>query len=596
MSDGLRQRQAVRQAREAALHRTHHRDPLAGDAREAVSDPDGAAFLPSFRTLVLVTSAVRIVSALVNVMGDCDEVYNYYEPLHYLLFGFGFQTWEYDERFALRSYAYLLPDYVLVTLLRSLYANKLLLFFLMRAAHGFLCANVEAMLVVALRVRLGRRVARATWLFLLASPGVFMASTAFMPASTTMMALMGAVTAYLLRKHFLAVALTAFSAVGGWPYPAVLALPLGLHILAQDGLLRAVAYCVGAAAATIVPSVLIDYAFYRRWVFPSLNAVMYNVFGGEERSSNLYGTEPWTYYPANLVLNMNIAFPLAVLGLGLLAVRSDVLAACLGGTMQRLQGRRGGRATVAALLAPLLLWALIVGPVSHKEERFLFPIYPFLAISAAMLLTVASCALDALLAMVGTRGRIRWGLVEGATALLFASSLALGASRVASMTYSFYAPLGVFTHLNVLELGGKDGTLRAVDEINVCIGGEWHRFPSHFFIPDDRVKVLFLRSDFGGQLPQYYLPHAANGTSVSRSNFNDLNKEETDRYASLDDCHYWVGADGDLGDGWDEVMSIDMLDAAKSPTLSRAFLIPGYSIERNAYMPFRLLKQTSKFE
>ncbi len=37
----------------------------------------------------------RILSALYNIIHDCDEVYNYWEPLHFLLYGHGMQTWEY---------------------------------------------------------------------------------------------------------------------------------------------------------------------------------------------------------------------------------------------------------------------------------------------------------------------------------------------------------------------------------------------------------------------------------------------------------------------------------------------------------------------
>lgn len=36
---------------------------------------------------------IRMLSAGTTCVGDCDETYNYWEPLHYLLFGFGFQTW-----------------------------------------------------------------------------------------------------------------------------------------------------------------------------------------------------------------------------------------------------------------------------------------------------------------------------------------------------------------------------------------------------------------------------------------------------------------------------------------------------------------------
>lgn len=39
--------------------------------------------------------AARLVSAIFNIVHDCDEVYNYWEPLHFLLYGYGMQTWEY---------------------------------------------------------------------------------------------------------------------------------------------------------------------------------------------------------------------------------------------------------------------------------------------------------------------------------------------------------------------------------------------------------------------------------------------------------------------------------------------------------------------
>jgi hypothetical protein len=38
---------------------------------------------------------VRLVSARYNLIHDCDEVFNFWEPLHYLLYGYGKQTWEY---------------------------------------------------------------------------------------------------------------------------------------------------------------------------------------------------------------------------------------------------------------------------------------------------------------------------------------------------------------------------------------------------------------------------------------------------------------------------------------------------------------------
>jgi hypothetical protein len=39
--------------------------------------------------------APRLLSAASNIVHDCDEVFNYWEPLHFLLYGHGMQTWEY---------------------------------------------------------------------------------------------------------------------------------------------------------------------------------------------------------------------------------------------------------------------------------------------------------------------------------------------------------------------------------------------------------------------------------------------------------------------------------------------------------------------
>lgn len=41
--------------------------------------------------------AARLLSAWLNIIHDCDEVFNYWEPLHYLLYGYGLQTWEYRQ-------------------------------------------------------------------------------------------------------------------------------------------------------------------------------------------------------------------------------------------------------------------------------------------------------------------------------------------------------------------------------------------------------------------------------------------------------------------------------------------------------------------
>ena len=48
---------------------------------------------------------VRSFAAAFAPISDCDEVYNYWEPAHMMLEGYGFQTWEYrQDIFRIRVY------------------------------------------------------------------------------------------------------------------------------------------------------------------------------------------------------------------------------------------------------------------------------------------------------------------------------------------------------------------------------------------------------------------------------------------------------------------------------------------------------------
>ncbi len=78
----MRRRRAVSDAKQAA-----------GAHTEAVPAPPvrGAGLFWCFGLSLL---AVRLLSAAVNTVHDCDEVFNYWEPLHFVLHGYGLQTWE----------------------------------------------------------------------------------------------------------------------------------------------------------------------------------------------------------------------------------------------------------------------------------------------------------------------------------------------------------------------------------------------------------------------------------------------------------------------------------------------------------------------
>ena len=54
-----------------------------------------------YTTFKLLVSA-RLSAAFWSFISDCDETYNYWEPMHFLIYGKGFQTWEYSPQYALR--------------------------------------------------------------------------------------------------------------------------------------------------------------------------------------------------------------------------------------------------------------------------------------------------------------------------------------------------------------------------------------------------------------------------------------------------------------------------------------------------------------
>lgn len=101
--------------------------------------------------------------------------------------------------------------------------------------------------------------------------------------------------------------------------------------------------------------------------------------------------------------------------------------------------------------------------------------------------------------------------------------------------------------------------LRNLDSpLTLCYGKEWHRFPSSYLVPDG-VRVEFIKSEFEGILPKHFVDPSADkvaqaspdavasaldkllgwawpwkqSTWALQQGFNDMNREETDRYVSF---------------------------------------------------------------
>lgn len=128
--------------------------------------------------------------------------------------------------------------------------------------------------------------------------------------------------------------------------------------------------------------VAIDTLFYGKLTIVPWNIVKYNVFSSH--GPNLYGTEPLSYYINNLVLNMNVIIPLAFFSLPALLITHRIDRRRLG---DRAGPERSSPYTLLATrLAPMYVWFAIFFAQPHKEERFMFPVYPLICFNAAVCL------------------------------------------------------------------------------------------------------------------------------------------------------------------------------------------------------------------
>lgn len=180
---------------------------------------------------------------------------------------------------------------------------------------------------------------------------------------------------------------TAASTLVAWPFSGALGIPIAIDaVLLRRNLVTCVKAGLAALVAVLVPLVAIDSYYFGKLVVAPLNLVKYNVLASDT-SSELYGTEPWDFYFKNCALNFNVAFPLALAApilMGLVQIIPGLAA-------QRPASRLGLLA-----LAPLYLWLAIFVPQPHKEERFLYPVYPIICLAAAVSLERLALVVGAL--------------------------------------------------------------------------------------------------------------------------------------------------------------------------------------------------------
>ncbi|XP_075236016.1 alpha-1,2-mannosyltransferase Alg9 [Lycorma delicatula] len=541
---------------------------------------------PSGDTAFKALLSARFCAAVWSHVTDCDETYNYWEPSHFMLLGNGFQTWEYSPQYALRSYTYLLlhiiPAWIYNQILQP---NRILIFYFLRCLLGLVSALCEVYFYKCVCREFGIHVGRVVLAFMLFSAGMFISCTAFLPSSFSMYMTLISMGAWFQRKYELAVFATALSTFLSWPFVALIGVPIAIDMLfRRNDWLKFIQWSIISCIAILLPMVRIDSLYYGKLVIAPYNIVMYNIF--TSHGPNLYGTESWTYYLFNGFLNFNFIFLFALI---------TPFALVLVKLLVPFKARNPGCLPYWLSLAPLYLWLLVFFLQPHKEERFLFPVYPLICLCGAITLDAVQKLWFRLVVGSGLHYLQHTVLVMMPT-LIIVSVISL--MRILALYKGYYAPMEVYMELN--KLSTDSNTILSQQPVNICVGKEWYRFPSSFFLPGDNWQLQFLKSEFRGQLPQQY-SNADNATMVIPPNMNDINEEEPSRYVDITTCDFLI--DLDRGDetplepnysadinNWTVIKSVPFLDAPRSNRWLRLFYIPFIWEEYCAFASYNLLQ------
>jgi len=547
---------------------------------------------PTPYTAFKVLLSARLCAAIWSGISDCDETYNYWEPIHQLLYNTGLQTWEYEPRFALRSYLYLLvhavPGWIYA---RVLQPNPMLVFYFLRCLFGFVCAMSEVYFYRGVLREFGANVGRLTLCILVFSAGMFVSSTALLPSTSSMYLTLLSVGAWFNQQYKLAIFFTALSTFLSWPFAALIGLPIAIDIVFLKKRYKMfMNWCVISAVTILSPQLLCDTYYYGKPVFTSLNIVWYNVF--TSHGPDLYGTEPASFYLLNGILNFNFVFIFALLVLPVQVVSRYMLRGDLGIFLPDWISQ-----------APLYLWLLVFWTRPHKEERFLFPIYPLICLAAAMVIDSFQKLWYFLFVRVKSNHFLQHTAWLGLVALSLTAVVSL--SRITALYQGYHAATDVWMKVNQIPM--SDGVELPSGLTTVCMGKEWYRYPSSFFLPGPTWRVGFLRSEFRGQLPKYFPKASQDGqmpTRISSPDFNDMNNEELGRYINPAKCHFIVDLDNGeeterqpryVGQSvWSVVEEFDFLDPGSSHKFFRAFYVPFVSHKYCKFNKYVLLKRVNQ--
>lgn len=485
-----------------------------------------------------------------------------------------------SPKFALRSYLYITLHYVFakpLALLRVVVLGntKLAVFFGVRGLFGLVSAVTEGYLVFSL-AKTGRRTeSRLLLCFLATSAAMFVSSTSFLPGTFSMYFFTLATAGVLQQNQTLVIVSCAVSVIVGWSVTAIAAIPHALWVLGTASFVRSLRTAVLLTASLLILTFAFDSYFYGRYVLSLHSFLSYNVFGSGD--SALYGVEDSTFYLRNGLNNLNVLLPLSFAAPCFLLLRI-----CLSSE------KREQAKNLLAALSPQWFWLLAITMLPHKEERFMYVVYPEILLAAAYTVVQAGNSLAGVIGMF--RGHVRKVFFTGALII----TTMLSASRVGALLWNYDANMKIYMRLNQhLHTEGVG------ESCVVCVGSEWYEYPSSFFIPSG-CGMEFVRSGFDGVLPAHYNA-SLGGTRYAAEYLNDMNEDDDRQFMENERaCDFLISLKYDdkllpkrqriKGKTLEIVHELPYVQSSASKALYRALFIPFVSAHKLVYNSYALYK------
>ncbi|KAF1765545.1 hypothetical protein GCK72_005497 [Caenorhabditis remanei] len=558
---------------------------------ENVPDDD---WQPSAGVVIKLLLSVRISAALWSSIDTKTEVFGFYEGLHRLLYGDGFNTWELLDNTNYYSRVFLIWIYSIPA---SIFVNcfgdsKIVVFTCVRLMTGLLCLLGEYYAFYAISKRINVATGRYFLLFTILSPGMFHASVTFSDLSFTMICTFYFIAAFLDEQWVVCIISLLFAVFFGTPFIFVLgvvlthATALKKEIFKWTGVFMCLCMIFSLVRLRVVASQL--------RTLPEYEAPLgHNNTGYEHATINPY--------KENLFFNWNFAIFYAFVGF-VLSYKTFTKFRLPSNYEKRLFLPKERNLLIDYL--PILhcafivfMWSLVFGLPSTEEEHIAFPMYPFISLFAAL-------AADSMLRLFFDKTK---KLENNMYKNMLYSSIGLFALFSVMRSFSVYHSYG--SHVEIYkglhqELNAHEEFDRFNDPITLCIGKEWQYFPSSFFLPERvydgklnprKFQMRFLQSAYNCSLQtKYAVVNNTTDTSIDENRRPTINN-------SLEFCDYVIDMDmpatekepnfGNMAEKWKPILSLPVIDANQSDMFFKNFYLPVFAGTLNKYTTCTLYRK-----